>query len=153
MDSALVGSRVRFGSAWAKVSRVEGDRVYAVLEGENMLVVLPRVACSASGIATVSERVRAVQRRHMWTETSHRHDHDRRLDRVLLVQASRGASREHRPRRRVARAGSKSGSDPPPESDEPPSESDLARLRGCTAANARLFRHVERRIGSRRAAP
>jgi hypothetical protein len=152
MHSPLVGKRVRFGNAWAKVSRVEGDKVYAVIESENMLVVLPRAACTASGIAAVSKRVRDVQRRHLWTETNHRHDQARRLDRVLLAQTGRGASRERRPRRRVARSSSKSGSDPPPESDEPPPELDLAELRGFAAANKRLYRHVERRIGSRRAA-
>jgi hypothetical protein len=150
MHSPLVGSRVRFVSDWATIERIEGDKVYAVIEGKNMLVELPRANCTASGIAAVSKRVRAVQRRHIWTETSQRRDQAHRLDRVLLVQASRGASREHSPRRRAVRSGTKSGSDPPPGSDEPPP--DLARLRGFTAANERLFRHVERRIGSRRAA-
>jgi hypothetical protein len=63
----------------------------------------------------------------------------------------RGASRQFRPRpRRSSRT--RSGSDPPDEADEPPPEPDLADLRGFAAANERLFRHVERRIGSRRAA-
>jgi len=100
MDTPLAGSRVRFGSGWATVARVEGDIVFAVLEGENTVVMLPRAACTTGAIATVAKRVRAVQRRHTWTETRDRRDQTRRLDRVLLAQTSRGGSRERRPRRR-----------------------------------------------------
>jgi hypothetical protein len=56
-----------------------------------------------------------------------------------------------RPRERRARrvaSSSRSGGDPPDEADP----EFLARLRGFSVANERLYRHVERRIGARRIA-
>jgi hypothetical protein len=65
----------------------------------------------------------------------------------------RGTSRERRPSRRRSRGNPRRARAPGPlGDDEPPPELELARLRGFAAANERLFRHVERRIGSWRAA-
>ena len=134
-QSLLVGSRIRFGNAWARVERITDDQVYAVLEGQNMLVVLPKEACAPTDVDVIAKRVRRFQRQKTLNENFSRLD-QRRTASMPQRRSSRrqGTSREQRPTARRAAAAVSSG-DPPPEpgDDEPPL--DLARL--LTAADRR----------------
>ena len=139
----VVGSRIRFGNRWARISHVTGDLVYAVLEGEGAVVALPREACTSAGVRAVAGRVRTAQQQRAWKEATFRIE--RRRSPQPACPASRGQRRRERrpagaPRRAVA-----AQRDGPLAQDDDPLPRPVTPLRRFWPASVRMVQHLGRR--------
>jgi hypothetical protein len=133
-DEPLVGSRVRFGNAWATVARVyeEGD-VSVIVEEERTVVRIPAaIVENEAAKAEVRERTHTVIRRQAWREQEAMLTDLRKSRAAVMAPQRRGPSRERRAQspRRTVRAGSSRDGPGLADPDEPP---DLAHVRPLTA--------------------
>jgi len=108
-DEPLVGSRVRFGNAWATVARVyeEGD-VSVIVEEERTVVRIPAaIVENEAAKAEVRERTHTVIRRQAWREQEAMLTDLRKSRAAVMAPQRRGPSRERRAQspRRTVRAG------------------------------------------------
>jgi hypothetical protein len=132
MDDPLVGSRVRFGNAWATVARVyENGDVSVVLEEERTVVRIPAaIVENEAAKAEVRERTHTVIRRQAWREQEAMLTDLRKSRAAVMTPQRRGQSRERRaqsPRRTVRAGSSRDGPGLGGES-EPPLARPLTRL-------------------------
>lgn len=147
----LLGSRVKVGTRWATVAAVWGDMVSLVFEGEATMVQMPKAACTAGGMATVEDRVRAVQMRRELVEAQGRLPLSPvRSDPPKPIFFVRRSTERRPTLRRCATAAAQRDGPLPQAEDEPPL--DLTRVRGFLAANSRMHEHLVRRTAARSAA-